>query len=254
MRASTLLTALIGGVLGLSLAPPLAAQEPDTAFVYASYWRCGGDFSDAVATIRDDWAPLMQRRVDAGDVAAWGLLTHDTGNDWSLAIYHIGPDYNALKAALDETQQEYFEANQEAAQGFGEACPSHEDYVWMTGAGSEPGGAVAQQRSGTGMSVYYVCDEGREAVADLIVDRVWAPVLDRQVSEGKLGSWVWLSHFLGGKYRKALVTDGADAATLLEARDEFIEATAENGALGAAFSDVCNGHQDIIWNIAVSRP
>lgn len=229
------------------------AQEEESAYVYASYYQCGPGLGEAVATMRDDWAPIMKGHVDAGHVTNWGVLTHDTGNRWSMAIYHIGPDRNALMTALDESLAAYFERHPEAGARFGEACPTHEDYIWVREAGSQSAAELARSRPAAAQSVYWVCDEGREAVADLIVEKVWAPVLDRLVTEGRINSWGWLSHFIGGEYRRLLTTDGADHAALLDARDTMIEATAsEDAALAAAFSDVCNGHTDVMWNVAVS--
>lgn len=63
-----------------------------------------------------------------------------------------------------------------------------------------------------------------------------------------------MSHFVGGKYRRLLITDGPDRASVLEARNRVIEDDSVNPALVAAFSDVCNGHTDVLWNIAVSSP
>lgn len=254
MKPSRTLAALAGAVLVLPLAGGVLAQDDESAYVYASYYECT-DVPRAVEMLRDGWAPLIQARMDAGDVSAWGVLTHDTGNRWSMAVYHVGEDRDGLNAALDEALAEYRETSADQMTRFREVCPSHEDYIWVTGPGSEEGAATGQGRPGAAMSVYFVCDEGREAVADLIVENVWAPVFDRQVSEGRLNSWGWLSHFIGGKYRRLLVTDAADHATLLDARDRILEeSAAESGALASAFSDVCNGHTDILWNIAISRP
>ncbi len=230
-----------------------AAQAPDTAFVYSSYWECGGGLGDAVATLRDDWGAILQGHMDAGHITAWGVLTHNTGNKWSLANYTVGPEVGPLMQALDDAQAEYFQAHPEKGRQFGESCPTHEDYIWMAALGSQAPAEMGGARPAAGMSVYWVCDEGKEAVADLIVEQVWAPVLNRQVEQGSLSSWVWLSHFVGGEYRRALVVDGADHATLLEARDEMIARTSES-ALASAFSEVCNGHTDVLWNIADSRP
>ncbi len=255
MRSPARLAPIASALFILPLAGSAAAQEEDeTAYIYASYWQCGQGLGDAVATLRDDWSPIIQKHVDAAHVSAWGVLTHHTGPEWSLATYHVGEDLNALNTALDNTQSEYFEAHPEEGARFGEVCPTHEDYIWTTGAGSEPGAAIAQNRPSVGMSVYYVCEEGREAVADLIVEQVFGPAYDRQVAEGRLNSWGWLSHFVGGKYRRLLVTDGADRASVLEARTRVIEDDSVDPALAAEFNDVCNGHTDVLWNIAVSNP
>lgn len=254
MRLTTRLAALAGALLVLPLATGASAQEDETAYVYASYYQCSGGLGDAIATLRDDWGPILQPHMDAGHISAWGVLTHATGPQWRLAVYHVGPELGALNTALDNALAAYFQQHPEEGAQFGETCPSHEDYIWTTGPGSEAGAAVAQNRAAAGMSVYWVCDEGKEAVADLIVENVWAPIYDQQVADGLINSWGWLSHFVGGKYRRLLVTDGADQGALLEARDQALEAAGENGALAAAFSEVCNGHQDVLWDIAISVP
>ncbi len=253
MRVSNPLAVVVG--LFLLVPGAVAAQEDqETAYVYASYYDCGPGQSEAVASLRDDWGPLVQERMDAGTISAWGILTHDTGNEWSLGVYHVGSDLGAMNDALNADLAQYREADPEAAARFGEVCPSHVDYIWTTGPGSEAGAAVAQDRQSAGMSVYYVCDEGREPVADLIVEQVVGPALDRQVQEGRLNGWGWLSHFVGGEYRRLLSVDGPDQSSILEARNQWIEETSEQAALMAAFNDVCNGHTDILWNIVLARP
>lgn len=254
MRLPTRLAAFAGALLVLPFAASASAQEDDSAFAYSSYYQCTGGLSDAIATLRDDWGPIIQGHMDAGHISAWGVLTHDTGNPWTMAIYHVGPDIGELKTALDTSLGEYFQQHPDDAAAFGETCWSHEDYIWTSGTGSQPATDVGQDRASAGMSVYWVCDEGKEAVADLIVENVWAPIYDQQVADGQINSWSWLSHFVGGKYRRALITDGASAGALLEARDQALEAAGENAALAAAFSDVCNGHTDVMWNIAISVP
>jgi hypothetical protein len=254
MRRSTRLAAFAGALFVLPLAAGASAQEDETAYVYASYYQCSGGLSDAIATLRDDWGPIVQAHMDANHISAWGALTHATGNPWTMAIYHVGAEIGVLNTALDEALATYFEQHPEEGAAFGESCPTHEDYIWTSSLGSQPALTVAQDRADAGMSVYWVCDEGKEAVADLIVENVWAPVYDQLVADGSLNSWSWLSHFVGGKYRRALITDGADHGTLLEARNQALEATGENAGLAAAFSDVCNGHTDVLWDIAISVP
>lgn len=240
---------LISAILLLPLSVAATAQEADTAFVYASYYECPGGAGQAAALIREGWGPIIQGHIQAGHVASYNVMTHDTGNEWTLALVHIGEDVNALLGALNEGIAEYAEQRPEDLERLGALCPRHEDYVWTTGPGNRTGAAVGQGRGAAGMSVYYICDEGREAVADLIVEHVWGPALDQQVSAGRLTSWAWLSHYLGGEYRRILVTDGPDQASLLAARDALIEAGAENPSVAAAFSEVCNGHQDVLWNV-----
>lgn len=255
MHRSLWLTALVGALLIVPWADSATAQEDENTYVYASYYECGPGMGAAVRSVRDDWGPIIESKIESGAIATWGLLTHDTGNPWSVGIYHVGEDFGAMDAALNEVLAEYSEANPEASAQFGQACPRHEDYVWVSDLGSESGAGVAQDRQNAVMSVYWVCVEGKEAVADMIVETLWAPVLNALVSDGTLGSWSWLEHYLGGEYRRLLSVDGADHATVLAARDRLIEETgAENPGLASAFSDVCNGHTDILWNLAAGGP
>lgn len=242
--------------LTLCAAAPLAAQEDeDQAYIYASYYQCApGGISTAVQTLRDVWSPVMQEHVDAGDVTAWGALTHSTGNEWSLGLYQVGPDLDALMGAIGASIQRLYEENSEAGAAFSDACPRHEDYVWLNMFSSDPAANLATERSEAGLSVYWVCDEGRESVADLVFEELMAPAWNEQVEAGLVNSWSWSEHYLGGKFRRLLATDGPDHASLLEARNNVIESFGENPGLAAAFSDVCDGHQDNLYDIVLTRP
>jgi hypothetical protein len=255
MRVPTILAAFAAVLLIPLAADNAAAQDDEVAYVYASYYECGPGQGRAFEVIRDLWGPLVQAQIEAGTISAWGTLAHNTGNPWSMLLYHVGADLNALNEALEGMISQFGTENPDAVAEFGAACPRHEDYIWTTGPGSEAGAGVAQDRASAALSVYMVCDEGREAVADLIVEEVFAPIYDKQVEEGRLNGWGWLSHYVGGKYRRLLTMDGADHATLLEARSQILsEIGSEHGALAAAFTDVCNGHQDVMWDIVNSAP
>jgi hypothetical protein len=255
MRAPTIAAAFVAVLLIPLAAGDVTAQDDETAYSYASYYQCGPGQGRAFEIIRDLWGPLVQTQMNTGTISAWGTLAHNTGNPWSMLIYHIGTDLNAMNEALDGMVSQFASENPDAAAEFGAACPRHEDYIWTTGPGSSAGAEVAQDRANALFAVYMLCDEGREAVADLIVEEVFAPIYDKQVEEGRLTGWGWLSHYVGGKYRRLLVMDGADHASLLEARSQILsEIGSEHGALAAAFSDVCNGHQDVMWNVVISQP
>lgn len=250
-----LATAGVLTMLCVAHAGSLAAQEDDQVFIYAVYYQCApGSVGDAVQDLEDNWTPVMQDYIDSGDLVRWGALTHSTGNDWSLVLYHVGSDVDRVINAVQSGGGTYVEANPEAADAFGEACPSHEDYVWSSDLASEPVAEAGSGRSEAALSVYWVCDEGREAVADLIFETVSVEAWNEQVEAGLVDSWSWNEHYLGGKYRRLLAIDGPDHASLLEARENVIEAGAENPGLLAAFSDVCNGHQDNLYDVRISKP
>lgn len=233
----------------------LSAQQDDQTAIYASYYECApGSIDEAVQNLEEYWTPVMQRQMDAGDVSSWGAATHVTGNRWSLVLYHAGPGTTEVSDAIGTAIQELYEENPAAAESFSEACSSHEDYVWMSGLSSEPIADAVAERPSAAMSVYYVCDTGMEAAADLIFEHSTAHAWNDQVEAGLINGWSWNQHYLGGEYRRLLAIDGADHASLLEARNNVIEAGAENPGLSAAFSEICFSHQDNLYHVRISRP
>lgn len=247
---------VFGFWLAASIPESAVAQEEDPApIVYASYFECEAAGQSAGDIIRDSWAPIAQSRVDSGALTAWGSLVHNTGGEWSRVLYHVATDRAGLFATIDEMVAEWLANESEAAAAFWDECDEHEDYVWEYVTGSDPAIELAQERPSAGMSVYYVCDQGRGALADLLVEEVFAPLWNEQVESGLINSWSWMSHLLGGQYRRILVADGATHDALLTARGNVIQAVNESsGSLAAEFSDVCNGHTDYLWNIEMAGP
>ena len=145
------------------------------------------------------------------------------------------------------------EADPDGATEFWEICDEHEDYVWSYVDGSAPAAEIVQDRPTAGMSVYWVCDQNQQAVADLIVENVMAKAWNAQVEAGLINAWSWYAHMIGDKYRRLLAVDGASHDALLEARENVIAWVGENEpALGSAFSNACNEHVDYLWNIESS--
>jgi hypothetical protein len=200
--------------------------------------------------MRDSWGPIAQAHVDAGHLTAWGSLTHHTGGEWSRVVYHVANDRAQLLETLDAMGAEWQQSDPEAVAELWDACDEHEDYVWNYVNGSEPVTEVAQDRSNSGLSIYWVCEEGRGALIDLLAEEVFAPAWNAQVEAGLINSWSWFAHFLGGEYRRLMVADGVDHNAVLTARDNVIEWVGENSSgLAGEFSRVCNGHTDYLWSI-----
>ncbi|MDX1660742.1 MAG: hypothetical protein R3326_03035 [Gemmatimonadota bacterium] len=253
MRASFFLAALLA--LSVAWAPDTAtAQDEDTRYIYAVYYECGPNTAEAVATIRDDFGPIIQRKIDAGAMTAWGLYRHNTGNSWTLVLYLTGDDVGSLNTALEEAGAEYFGDHPDESAALNEACPNHEDYIWTSELSSGPEAGAGQQSPTAAMSVYWVCEMNREAVADMIVEHVWAPYLDQQVADGKLTGWTWNEHYIGGEIRRLLNRTAANHEALMTARDEMIEADLAPAAIGAEFSDICYSHQDNLYDIVTTSP
>lgn len=234
----------------------LAQDDEPEPLIYGTYFQCDpGASGRAGEIIRDSWGPIAQARIDAGELAAWGSLTHHTGGAWSRAIYHVGTDRAQLFATLDEMGAEWQASDPDAVAEFWDGCDEHEDYVWTYVTGSRAAADVARERAAAGMSTYWVCDEGRGALADLLVEKVMAEAWNEQVEAGLISSWGWYSHLLGDKYRRLLVADGASHADVMTARDNVIAWLGDNAAgLAREFNDVCNGHVDYLWNVELAAP
>lgn len=243
-------------LLAASLPEATSAQDDPAPVVYASYFQCEpGSMARASEIILDSWGPIAQAHIDSGDIMAWGSLTHHTGGEWSRAVYHVAADAATMLETLDEMGAEWNEADPEAVEEFWDACDEHEDYVWTRVAGSQAPTDLATERPAYGMSVYWTCDEASEPVADLIAEHVWAEYWDAQVAAGLIDSWGWLAHYMGDKYRRLLVVDGASHTDLLQARTNVIQAMGESSAaLATQFNNVCNGHVDYLWNIEAAAP
>jgi hypothetical protein len=257
MSVRPLLLALVGALVIPAAAPDTAvAQDDARPMIYASYFRCDPAGEEgAMEIVRDIWAPIVRTHMDAGHVDAWGLITHHTGGPWRQALYHVGSDRAALLGAMDAMVAEFGADHPDAAAEYSTICPTHDDYIWIYVTGSDPAEEVAQTRPVAGLSTYWVCEEGRESLADLLTEEVFAPIYDQQVAEGLLNSWGWYSHFVGGKWRRLLVLDGSDHESLLQARGAVIRAIrSEHPDMGAEFSRVCDGHTDYLWDIAIAEP
>lgn len=253
MRHATLLVCPVF-LVAMAATSPVHAQDEAPPLIYASYWKCGPGAEDLLDRLPAAWDPAIQPQMDAGAVDAWGILTHDTGNEWTISIYHVGSDFTAIRGALSAAAEAASQADAGVMDALGSACLSHEDYLWANIASSDEAGDLAADRSAAGLSIYWECAPGREGVADMIFQDVIVPALDEQVAAGRLANWSWNAHVIGGKYRRLLAMDGPDAGSLLDALGAFGDAFAATPQVGVAFSEVCYSHQDNLYNIAVSRP
>lgn len=247
--------------LTLSLALPLAAfaQEEDegpSSYLYATYHYCSTNGQDRADEIYEQIdKPIMDQLLADGKVTAYGWLVHHTGGKWRRAEYFAAPSLDALLDAQTAFGEAAEAADPEGklSNEFGEACPNHDDYIWA----SSNAGTGTAERGPAGFSVYFVCNENRESRADEIVAQHFAPIYDKAVAEGKLQSWGWSEHWVGGKYRRLLTTTASDHKTLLNTRNQLIEDlfSAEGmQAIGEEFTDICGSHSDYMWDIVHEKP
>lgn len=239
------------GLTALSLACVAQEEDAPPRFTYATYYNCGGGpLARADELIAED-ADRMNGFVEDGTIAAWGWMAHHTGGQWQRIFWYQADGMDAVLDAGDAIQGDGDDDADDAAAdeeddgpGFGQICSRHDDYIWQVENGSS-----GDTRGDVGMSVYHACDINREERADEIVAEHMAPILNKFVEEGKLSSWGWQSHVVGGRFRKLQTMTAPDVKSLMKARGEAIAAMyGEDDEAGAEFSDICGPHVDYIWN------
>jgi hypothetical protein len=229
-----------------------AAQQPKEpeVYVYATYFNC-----DVAQQERaDEIVEKLQRPIyDAasadGTIMGWGWLAHHTGGQWRRAQTHIAPSIAALLATQKKLGDQIEAKSKAQSQEFDRICGSHDDYIWRRVAGN----IGARTRGNAAFSVYYVCDSQREQQADALVKRVFAPAYDKLVADGKLATWGWLEHIVGGQYRRLATISAPDVESLLAARTSLVQML-QDDPLGATLDDICGSHADYIWEIKLQKP
>jgi hypothetical protein len=244
--------AIIAGLSALTLS--CVAQEDEAApfYIYSTYFYCGGGPLSRVDELTAETAPIMDKLVEDGAIDGWGYYAHHTGGGgWQRLNYHTASSMEKLIDGLEAIQTAMQAADDEDEadddqMSFGQICYRHDDYIWENVTGSGPTDAEPK----AGFSTYHVCDFAGEERADEIIKEHAAPVFDRLVEEGKLISWGWSSHSVGGRFRKLQTMTAADHKTLLAARNEAIEAIyAEGSTAGEELATICGSHDDYMWDI-----
>lgn len=227
-----------------------AQNEPADVYIYGTYQVCDlakQDRADAIFAQLDK--PLLDAAVADKTINAYGYLAHHTGGNWRRVSYTTASSMQALFDAQKKLADQADAANKKLGQEYAGICSSHDDYIWRRVAGS----AGSTTPGGVTFSTYYVCDGTRESQADALVQQVFAPVYDKMVADGKLKSWGWNEHIVGGKYRRLATMGAADLGALMAARGAIVQAFTDNAA-GDAFTEICDSHTDYIWNVQHSNP
>lgn len=227
-----------------------AQDKPAEVYVYATYHYC--DFSQqdrADEIFAQSQKPGYEAAIKDGTISSYGWLAHQTGGKWRRAGYFTAGSVQALLDAQKKMDDQADPKNKKIDQEFGQICSSHEDYIWRRVAGNI--GTV--DRGGAAFSTYYVCDQGRESDADAIVTQVLAPVYDKMVADGKLKSWGWNEHIVGGDFRRLETFSATDMKALMEARAAIV-AAGDDMPLGDTLTDICGQHADYMWEINSQAP
>jgi len=229
----------------------MAQEEAPSTFTYATYFYCDANGQDQVdEIIKTKNAPVFDQLVKDGVISSWGWMAHHTGGKWRRVQYYQAPSIDGLLDAQAEMDKRFDAVPDNGDEEFGNICSSHDDYIWKVESGTG-----SDTRSDAGFSVYYVCNEVREERADEIWAKDFAPILNKAVADGKLSSWGWQSHQVGGKYRRIQTMTAPTHKALLAARGELIEAMyGDDNAAGKEFTEICGSHADYMWNIQIETP
>lgn len=250
LKTSSVTLAACAGLLG---GPAAMAQDPaPERYLYATYQYCDFSKQDRVDEIFEQVnKPVLDSAMKDGTINLYSYLAHVTGGQWRR-VNVIGA--GSVQGVLDaqNTIGDRIDANEKNRKLDAEAaaaCSSHDDYIWRSVAGNV--GSV--NRGGASFSTYYVCDQSRESAVDGVVKGMLGPVLDKMVAEGKLATWGWLEHIVGGKYRRLATMSAADVKSLMSARAAMVEALESNPG-GDLLTDICPDHTDYIWENKFQAP
>lgn len=221
------------------------SHESDT-YIYGTYMYCDASMEDAAdATFEKYYRPILEDSLRAGEITGWGYLKHMVGGKWRRLVYRIGPGAVDVINAVGKHGEAIDKKLRSRDDNLLKACKAHDDYIWKSEFGT-----VGQERGKVGISVYFVCDMNREGQADELVEKDFKPVYDAQLGPGKLTSWGWLSHRVGGKYRRALTITAANLEELFQSRAELLEKFS-GSATGREFTSICHAHTDYVWDTSI---
>jgi hypothetical protein len=228
----------------------IAQEQKEERFTYVTYHVCDlSQLERADEIFEELQKPILDAAVKDGTIAGYGWLAHHTGGKWRRAAYYVAGSVQALIDAGKKLTDQQDAKNKKLGDEFAKICNSHDDYIWHTVAGNI--GTV--ERGAAAFSTYFVCDQGREDEVDALVTQVIGPVYEKMVTDGKLKSWGWNEHIVGGSYRRLATISATDMKAVMEARASAIQALTDN-PLGNTFTDICGDHTDYMWDITSQSP
>jgi hypothetical protein len=232
---------------GLVATAASAQQTAPLAVTASTYYRCDIPREGRADTLYQQViAPALERQVKAGHLTAYGFSSHLIGGGWRRLAYMVSPSIDHLMAGRAAYQDDLDKTNPKGQAEFDAICGSHDDYIWQEGVASKDNPS-APATTYT-YSRYTSCDMSKEGEADLIMETAFAPIMNKHLAAGHIGSWTWLVHYLGGPVRRVLLWTGTDALSVIKAEEMISTDMAANG-LYAAFTAACSGHSDYVWHV-----
>lgn len=221
-------------------------------YVYITYLDCTGSTSTVDHLVESTFAPMYDAAIEAGGISSWGWLTHHTGGTWDRAVYFAGENLDKLLASLDGLNNEITANQGGLARAVAQACPQHVDYIWVSAAGPDARPAP-EARGDAGVSIYLTCDQSRERRLDQLFTENLAPLLDAEVKSGRLVSWGWFRHYIGGTHTRLLTYTGETPASTIAAVDRTLGTfSMTRGRQMNEMHDICQLHEDYVWLIRSS--
>lgn len=242
--------------LGAFVCPLIAsAQEAPPTAARAIYYKCDQSKESRTDEIIEQFmGPVFDRYLAEGKINNWGWLVHSVGGEWRRAVYWGAEDVGSLLDVTDQLVEELQRDHGAALEELNSICPTHDDYIWLSSVGSDTT-IVGTDRAPAGLSVYFECDMSREERADEIVSDVFGPIANQAVADGKVHSWSWIVHSVGGTIRRALIWDGADHKTILSTREMLVaDWRSASEETYQEFLQICPTHHDYLWDIAIANP
>jgi hypothetical protein len=224
-----------------------ADNHEKEVWVYGTYSVCDLTQQDRVDEIFEKLdKPIYDAAVADGTITSYSYYAHHTGGKWRRGMFYVSDSIDALLDAQKKIGSQIDAKNEKMSAEASKICNKHEDYIWRRVAGNAgtgtPGKAV--------FSAYYVCDS-REAQADALVKQVFAPAYDKLVADGDLTSWAYLEHIVGGHIRRVATMTASDMSAVMAARSKLNAALTDN-PLGDTFTDICDAHEDYMWDVVGS--
>lgn len=234
---------------GLMLFASAAVAQETPSTIFGMYLRCiQGEETRADDVARNVFGPIVQKHVDAGHLTGWVWLAHSQGGAWRRVLALLGPDLDVMMDTREQIVDELTAQHAAAQKELGTVCPDHDDYIWTSVVTSTPDPNALGAAT---LSTYYACDVSREGRTNQIFEEVLAPLYKKHQDMGHLASWGFYAHRSGGRFRRLETFSGADHKTLLNMQAAIYQEANTNAPLAMnEFRQICNWHDDYMWNNA----
>ncbi len=237
-------------ITSLLILPLTSVAQDDEEYIYVTYFECDASMewlADGIFEMVQK--PAHEKAVEDGALNNFGWLVHHTGGTWRRALWRSADSVDELMASFEVLEENTDPNMDNAGAQFSKICNRHEDYIWRAAAGGSGPSSEDASEEGVGISVYFGCDQNREQRADEIVTDTIGPLYQAQVEAGRIRSWGWLTHIVGGEIRRTATMRADDWSSLFTARNAIIAAMDDGEAAeaGQEFTDICGTHEDYLW-------